>query len=66
LAHDGDPHVVHHGRAGICLHTDTDVADDLQRWRQRCRDDDADPAAWTARRLARARQEKTISTDELR
>jgi len=49
LAHHGDPNVVHHGQPGVYLRTDADVARELQRWRQRCRDYDTDPAAWSCR-----------------
>lgn len=51
-----DQRFVGHGPPGRYLRSLEQVTADLEHWRSKCREHDADPEAWAARNRERARQ----------
>lgn len=46
----GDPFLLNHGPPGAYIRSTDDIAQELERWRARCVEYDADPVGWLQRR----------------
>lgn len=56
LASDPEtPNLVHHGPPGVYRKSLADIRSDLEYWEQNCREFDADPVTYKAKRLELAR-----------